>query len=51
MLLTALALLIGSTVIGTAGTFALFEFFVRRANATHSGAAESHSDSHASISF
>ena len=51
MLLTALALLVGSTVIGTAGTFALFEFFVRRANPTHSDVAESRSDSHARVSF
>ncbi len=47
MILTALALLIGSTVIGSVGTIALFEFFVRRqeakdratgANLPHTGA-------------
>ncbi len=30
MIVTALALLIGSTLIGSVGTIALFEFFVRR---------------------
>jgi len=47
MILTALVLLIGSTVIGSVGTIALFEFFVRRqesrdqaseANIPHTGA-------------
>jgi hypothetical protein len=51
MLFTALALLIGSTVIGTAGTFALFEFFVRRANATHSNATQSHAKTHVNAGF
>lgn len=51
MLVTALALLIGSTIIGTAGTFALFEFFVRRANPTHSEATQSHSNTHVNVGF
>jgi len=51
MILTALALLIGSTVIGSVGTIALFEFFVRRQESRDraSGAGLPHSGANISV--